>query len=211
MRISALQLERASGMTYESAAAWITAVNEAGEDCGLSSLLRWAMWIAQCGHESGTFKKLAESGDYSPERLLAVFPKYFTYETAQAVGRTAARPADQKAIFNRVYNGRMGNRPLSDDGWNYRGGGLIGVTGREMYGKVGDHLGLDLLDEPDLIRTNRRYAAKSTSYIWDSESVNRYADSRDIVGATERINGGHNGLDDRKTRYTLALSGLGLS
>lgn len=211
MKISAVQLERASGMTPESAAAWITAVNEAGADCGLTTAARWAMWIAQCAHESGTFRKLAESGDYTPERLLQVFPKYFTFETAQALGRTSKHPADQKAIFNRVYGGRMGNRPFTDDGWTYRAGGLIGLTGRDMYAAAGEHLGLDLLEEPDLIRTNRRYAAKSSAFFWDTRNLNKYADVGDIVGATQAINGGQNGIADRRTRYTLALSGLGVS
>jgi len=211
-RITADQLVAAvPGMTLESAALWVNPVNEAAQDCGLTTKARWAMWLAHCGHESMGFRKLGESFDYSPERLLAVFPRYFTAETAAKVGRTAKAPANQEAIAEIVYGGRMGNRPGSGDAWRYRGGGLPQLTGRNNYTAAGKHLGLDLLAEPDLIRTNRRYAAKVTVWVWDEMGINKFADKGDLVGATKAINGGTNGMEDREARHKRALAVLGIS
>lgn len=210
-RIDALKLAVAVGMSDEAAALWLPWVNEAAQDCGLNSVPRWAMWLAHCGHESQSFRKLGESFDYSPQRLLIVFPRYFTAETAAKVGRTAQAPADQKAIAEIVYGGRLGNRPGSGDAWNYRGGGLPHLTGRNNYRAAGKHLGLDLLAEPDLIRTNRRYAAKVAAYFWDAHNINQYADAKDLRGATKVINGGTNGMEDREARYQRAMAVLGVS
>lgn len=210
-RIDAMQLAAAVGMSDESAALWLAAVNEAGQDCGLNTRARWAMWLAHCGHESQGFRKLGESFDYSPQRLLAVFPRYFTPEVAERLGRNGKHPADQHAIAEIVYGGRMGNRPGSGDAWRYRGGGLPHLTGRNNYAAGGKHLGLDLLADPDLIRTNRRYAAKIAAWFWDENSINNYADAGDLEGATKAINGGVNGMDDRRVRYQRAMAVLGIS
>lgn len=195
MKLAVSQLQNAVGMTLESAQLWLAPVNEAGQDCDLTTPARWTMWLAQCAHESARFTRLAESFNYSPERLLLVFPKYFDRASAAKVGRTADRPANQPAIAEIVYGGRMGNRKGTSDAWDYRGGGLPQLTGREMYEKAGDHLGLDLLAKPDLIRTSRRYAAKVAAFFWDTRGMNKYADQGDIVGATKALNGGTNGLD----------------
>lgn len=195
IKITASQLQNAVGMSAESAQLWLAPVNEAGQDCDLNTIERWVMWLAQCAHESLKFTRLAESFNYDAKRLLIVFPKYFTPETAAAVARSDKAPANQKAIAEIVYGGRMGNRKGTSDAWDYRGGGLPQLTGREMYEKAGDHLGIDLLAEPDLIRTSRRYAAKVAAFFWDTRGMNKYADQGDIVGATKALNGGTNGLD----------------
>jgi putative chitinase len=203
------QLQDAVGMSAEAARLWLQPINEAGQDCGLNNPARWAMWLAQCGHESMGFTRLSESMDYSPQRLLVVFGKYYTPELAARHGRSSERPADQKAIANQVYNGRMGNIPGSDDGWNFRAGGAVGLTGRDNYRACGDHLGVDLLEQPDLVRIDRRYAVKSSSWFWDTRRVNSFSDVGDLRGATKVINGGFNGLDDRQRRYDKALAALG--
>jgi putative chitinase len=210
-RITAAQLAAAVGMGEESAVLWVSAVNEAAQDCGLNTPARWALWLAQCGHESQSFRKLGESFDYSPQRLLAVFPRYFTPELAERLGRTAKQPAQQKEIAEVVYGGRMGNRPGSGDAWAFRGGGLPHLTGRNNYTAAGNHLGLDLLTDPDLIRTNRRYAAKVAAYFWDAHNLNKYADKGDLIGATKAVNGGTNGIEDRTARHNRALAVLGIS
>jgi len=56
-----------------------------------------------------------------------------------------------KSLANKVYNGRLGNRETSDDGWTYRGGGLDQLTGRDNYRRLATLTGADLVADPDLI------------------------------------------------------------
>jgi hypothetical protein len=43
---------------------------------------------------------------------------------------------DERAYFNNLYNGILGNELGSDDGYTYRGRGLIHLTGKANYQKV---------------------------------------------------------------------------
>lgn len=78
-------------------------------------------------------------------RLQRVWPSRFkTYEDAAPFVR------NPRGLANLVYNGRLGNRPGTDDGWNYRGRGDVHITGRENYEFVGGELGIDLVGMPDM-------------------------------------------------------------
>ena len=100
--------------------------------------------LAQVKGESGDFKAKSENLNYSPERLLQVFPnKVKSIEDAKRI--VAGGP---EAIGNLVYGGRMGNS--ADEGYKYRGRGLIGLTGKDNYAKFGKLTGVDLVKNPDL-------------------------------------------------------------
>lgn len=157
---------------------------------------RREMFLAQVLHESVMLSHLQENLHYtSGARLLAVFPHHFTSEIdAQAVAN--AGPA---AVGNRVYANRMGNgNETSGDGWNYRGRGLIQLTGRDNYAAAGGALALDLIGNPDLL-LDPGHAADSAGWFWDSHGCNGAADLGDFVAVTKHINGGLLGLADRQT------------
>lgn len=81
------------------------------------------------------------------ERIRAVWPNRFpTDKSAEPFVRNA------KGLANHVYNGRMGNRPGTNDGWDHRGRGQAHITGRDMYAVLDAELGLggDLIRNPDL-------------------------------------------------------------
>jgi len=200
LKISPETLSRAVGISLDSATVWAPSVNEAGQACGLNTPQRWALWLGQCRHESGGFKRLAESFNYDAPRLLKVFGKYYRDkpQLVAAHARSDLRPADQPAIANHVYNGRNGNRPGTNDGWDYRGSGLPQLTGLANFRGASDHLGVDFVGNPDLLRTSRRYAAMVTAYFWDTRKLNAYADRWDVDGASRAINGGDNGLVERR-------------
>lgn len=200
------QFQAAAGISAELAARWFKSVSTAMVEFGITSTDDQAMFIAQVGHESGGFTRVVENLNYSADGLKATFGKYFDAERAQEYGRTSKHPANQQAIANIVYANRMGNGyPGSNDGWNYRGRGLIQITGRDNYRDCGAGLKTDLLLVPQLLEQDE-YAARSAAWFYASKGCLKR--TGDITAVTKIINGGTNGLDDRKSRYEKAKSVL---
>ena len=166
---------------------------------------RVAMFIAQCGHESGGFRVLSENLNYSAQALNSIFPKYF-----KRAGRDANEYHRQpEKIANVIYANRMDNGDAeSGDGWRFRGGGILQLTGRYNYTKFGEAVEMSPEEAVDYVRT-KKGALDSACWFWDTNGLNKYCDEQDIVGATKRINGGTIGLDDRKKHYIHALDVLG--
>lgn len=198
------QFQAAAGISADLAARWFQPVTAAMEEFGISSATDQAMFIAQVGHESGGFSRVVENLNYSASGLKATFGKYFPADTAERYGRTDAHPADQKAIANIVYAHRMGNVE-ENDGWNYRGRGLIQITGHDNYRDCGAGISVDLLAAPQFLE-QEPYAARSAAWFFASRGCLKH--SGDIVAVTKIINGGTNGLDDRKSRFEKAKSVL---
>ena len=71
---------------------------------------------------------------------------------------------DKVRFFSYVYSdnyGGLGNgSAASKDGWTYRGRGFNGLTGRAIYKKYGDLVGVDILNNPDLVNKDLALAAK---------------------------------------------------
>lgn len=98
------------------------------------------------------------------------------------------------------YEGRqdLGNtRP--GDGFRYKGRGPLQLTGRANYRDYGARLGLDLEGSPELAAPPGVGLLIALEY-WKVRNLNILADSDDLIGITRRINGGLNGLDDRRAR-----------
>lgn len=108
------------------------------------------------------------------------------------------------------YEGRadLGNTQPGD-GKRYMGRGLIQITGRANYRSCGAALGVDLEANPPLLQGDA-LAARSAGWYWQSKGLNALADAGDFAALTRRINGGLNGLDDRKERWNRARRALGL-
>lgn len=158
----------------------------------LSKRRRRHFW-AQLTHESG-LRPVIENMNYSASGLLRVFPKYFNPVTAY---RFARKP---EAIANRVYANRMGNgNEASGDGWRYRGRGFIQTTGKENYRELVKY-GFDCVSNPDLLLQEKN-AMIAAIHFWTKNRLNVIADRDDIEALTRRINGGTNGLLDRKNKY----------
>lgn len=198
------QFHKAANISAELAARWFQPIDTAMAEFGITSVDDQAMFIAQVGHESGGFTRIVENLNYSADGLKATFGKYFPGDTAQRYGRTPDHPADQKSIANIVYAHRMGNI-AENDGWNYRGRGLIQITGHDNYRDCGAGLGTDLLLVPQLLEQDS-YAARSAAWFYASKDCLKR--TGDITAVTKIINGGTNGLDDRKNRYEKAKSVL---
>ena len=171
----------------------------------VNTIERVAMFIAQCGHESAGFRVLTENLNYSAKALNTIFPKYF---------RRAGRDANDyhrqpEKIANVIYANRMDNGDSnSGDGWRFRGGGILQLTGRYNYTQFGKAVEMSPEEAVDYVRT-KKGALDSACWFWDTNNINKWCDAMDIVGATKRINGGTIGLDDRKKHYLHAIDVLG--
>lgn len=106
------------------------------------------------------------------------------------------------------YDGRkdLGNTQPGD-GAKFCGRGLIQVTGRANYRTASQVLFGDerLLFSPELLE-KPEWAAKSAVWFWSTRNLNELADADRFTDLTKKINGGTNGIEDRKARYRLALS-----
>jgi putative chitinase len=181
---------------------WEIPLNQVFVKYDLDTPKRQAAFIGQCAVESANFTRLQENLNYSAQRLTQVWPSRFPNIS---MAEPYANNPEKLADF--VYAGRMGN--LQDgDGWKFHGRGLIQLTGRENYANCGSGIGVDLIDNPDLLLTPQ-YAVLSAGWFWNKKGLNALADTQEYGAMTRRINGGLTGLDERIAKITKALQVLG--
>lgn len=157
----------------------------------LSTPRRAAHFLAQCLNETGGLRRLTENLNYSAPRLCEIWPSRFPTEAAALPFAHNAR-----ALANRVYGGRMGNTDPGD-GYRFIGRGLLQLTGRAAYARIGENLSIDLVTDPGLA-THPAYGLSVAGEIWRSAGCNALADVDTLEGVTQAINGGLVGLEARR-------------
>ncbi len=193
--VPSLSSEKSDSLTHP--------LNLAMGEAEINTPLRQAAFIAQVAHESQGFSRFVENLNYRADRLLDVFGKYFTESEAQEFARQPEK------IANRVYADRLGNGDeASGDGWRYRGRGFIQLTGKDNYREAGKSLHLDLVGQPELVE-GLEIGARVAAWYWTNRNLNPYADRGQFDTITKRINGGLNGLLDRRAYYKRAKEVLG--
>jgi putative chitinase len=186
---------------------WHKALAQLLPDYEINTPQRIAAFIAQCAHESGGFTTLKENLNYRAETLRKIFPKYFP--TDELARQYASMPNKQEAIANLVYANRMGNGgPETGDGYRYCGRGLIQLTGKNNYQLFAESIETSVEQIPEYLATFEG-AAQSACWFWESNNLNKWADTGDIKELTRRINGGYIGLEDRIKHYNHALHVMG--
>jgi putative chitinase len=186
------------------AEAWAAALAPACRSHGITTRDRLAAFLAQVGHESAGFRRLAESLDYTPEALRLMWPSRFDADLAWRLGRRSGHPAEQQQIAEIAYGGRLGNRPAgAGDGWAFRGRGLLQHSGREGYELVARWAGLPVAEVAGYLEA-REGAAESAAHWWSEMGCNELADAGAFDSITRRINGGTNGATDRQRRWAAA-------
>jgi predicted chitinase len=145
-------------------------------DC--TSVLRVTMWCSQIGHESGGLKWMEEIADGSG------------YEGRADLGNT--QPGDGKRF--------KGRGPIQLTGrYNYR---KFSAWARERGFVDRDNV---FENEPHLL-ADPHWGFLAATYYWTvARNMNAFADNRDLIGATRAVNGGQNGIDDRRKFYYRAL------
>lgn len=167
------------------------------------TLRQAAMFLAQTGHESGDFNTLVENLNYSSDRLLVVFPKYF-----KGVNDISKFNRNPEAIANVVYANRMGNGDTdSGEGYKFRGRGILQVTGKANYMKCSEFIygnEESLLEDPDMLE-HQEDAINSALWFWKTHNL---INVKDCNAVTQIINGGQTGAADRLNRFNNAYAVL---
>lgn len=197
---TSLRIERLRGHIPANV---IAQIPDTAAKFGINTPLRLAHFLSQCGHESINFTAVSENLNYGAKGLLNIFKRYFpTEELAKQYERQPQK------IANRVYGGRMGNGPeASGEGWKYRGRGYIQLTGKDNYTAFGRAIGVDIVNNPDLVAT--QYPLLSAAWFFQRclPKCDMGADDAAVRAVTKCVNGGQIGIEDRlkhfKEYYTL--------
>ena len=159
---------------------------KAMKDYGIKNAIEKAHFLAQCAHESGEFAWKRE------------FASGKAYEGRKDLGNTQ-----------------------TGDGVKYKGRGYIQITGRANYASYNNYLkskGIkdDVLENPELL--SGKFAADCSVWFWSvagpkvSKNFPKKANEGsgiDIVTKISRwVNGGDNGLADRKDKFSYYWSVL---
>lgn len=201
MQLTKQQIVRAlvgiASPTDEQLNEYVASFNMWADTFQINSPKRIAMYLAQTLHESNFLKATEENLNYSVDGLLKTFPKYFNAQSAQAYARNPQK------IANRVYANRMGNgSEASGDGWKYRGRGYIQLTGKDNYMAFSkyDLCTRNVVTNPDSV--SKYYLNQlAAMWFWEKNKINDAADFENVDKATRIINGGNNGIANRKLLY----------
>jgi len=157
-------------------------LNEAGDAPDMVKVTEWAKkniadplkaaaFVSTVESETGE-RDLIETG-YDKERAIEVFVDRNAMEDGTLGPKMTARKAAIEAlpsnhsaddIFDIVYGNRLGNDQPTD-GSTYKGRGLIMITGKTNYKKVGEIIGVDLVANPELVNDSKYAAAAAMAYL----------------------------------------------
>lgn len=173
---------------------------------GVTGIYPLAHLIAHLAHESGGFFRTVESLVYTPQRLVAVFPKRVSADMAAMIAGNEYETAE--CVYG--YRADLGN-DLDGDGFKHRGLFWVQLTGKANQRAFGSYMGLTIeqlwmqRDDPQL---------NADAACWYFTRLRRgfidAANANDIVTTTRIINGGLNGLDDRSRRLQAVINAFGL-
>ncbi len=108
----------------------------------------------------------------------------------------------------REYEGRtdLGNTEPGD-GERFKGRGFIQLTGRHNYRLMGQKLGVDLENNPDLaLRPDVAVRIFANFLAPRADSIRHALASGDLAQARRYVNGGTNGLEKMSASYTAAMN-----
>lgn len=194
MEITAEQLKRSMpGVTPDRVALYLAPLNAAMAEFEINTTMRAAAFLAQVGHESGSLRWMQEIWGPTPaqKRYERDFNHAWPPNALDAVNRLAFE---------------LGNSEKGD-GVLFKGHGPIQITGRTNHSKYGEAVGVDLIARPEMA-ASKDVAFRIAGSFWKTRGLNELADAGDFMTITRRINGGLNGLEDRKARYAQAKVAL---
>jgi len=115
--------------------------------------------LAVIGKES-RFVPQSENLRYSAKRITQVWPYIKPAEAAKLAN-------NPQALAERVYGGKYGNTAPGDS-FKYRGRGFNQITFKNLYFSLGNKLGIDLINNPDLLNKPEIAAAAVAQFYADA-------------------------------------------
>jgi putative chitinase len=191
---------------------WIEPIKAACKEFGIDTVREVASFLANIAVESQDLKALSESLNYSVEGLLKTFGRHrISEQQCRALGRSGARPANQRMIANILYGGEFGRKNLGnvhpDDGWTFRGQGLKQLTGRYNHERCAKALGIPMTQWPAYIQS-REGAARSAGFFWKDNNMDALAATPGVADDRKKINGGTLGLELVEKRFDALIKEL---
>ncbi len=146
----------------------ITPLNHWFKVYSIDTSLRVAHFLAQACCETFQYSSLSEHPKHGGEE----------YDAGTRVGN------------------RLGNK-YPGDGPKYIGRGMLHLTGRLNYQKIGHAIGSDLIDYPQTVATDFNVAVRSACAFWKSRGLNFWADQDNFHRIMIGVNGGMTGQTER--------------
>lgn len=173
------------------------AIEKICADYEISDTMEKSHFIAQMFVESQNFTKVEENLRYSVKRMAEVWPARYALDPKAKIKAPNARALavgnyNPQGLANDTYNGRMGNRVGSNDGWDYRGRAYKMITGSDnymaysmwAYGDDRVHKTPDmLLSLPDSVR--------SGAWFWITNNLGIWARKNDVLAVSRGVNLGN--------------------
>ena len=153
------------------------------EEFEINTYMRVTAFIAQLAHESGGFQFFAEIASGNAYN-----------------GKTGLGNDTPGALRIAAAHG-------STPGPWWKGHGPIQITGYYNHLHCGNDLGLDLMNNPRLLELPE-HGFRGAGWFWEVKKLNFWADQGNFIRLTKMINGGTNGLEDRKAYYERAKAVL---
>jgi putative chitinase len=207
---------------------------------GITTPLRLAHLLAQCGAESGALTLTRESLMYKTESVLQNVFNNMRLSKPLMPGEVKMLLRQEKDLGERFYGVKLpsdlyerkgmngginpGNMRKASglgndrpgDGFLFRGNGLLQTTGGKAHKAAGAQVGVDFFNHPELV-TAAAHALKPVLFEWTASKCNTFADADDLLKVSRAINMGNpnsrgmpNGMPDRKKFLKLAKSALGI-
>lgn len=172
--------------------------NKYMREIGMNTCWNKAHFFAQTFVESGPslHLKSGESFNYYWEDLDGLFPPFRTTigkEKAQLWGRAVRKPAipgvtqeNEKNIANYAYGpdaakGKELGNTGANDGWDFRGKGLVQLTGRTAYEYANTYTkkeNADIVANPDLVVSDVKIAVLSSMAFWKWKGLQQLANGK---------------------------------
>lgn len=156
---------------------------------GINAPARLTAFLANVCEETGGMTIVRENMSYTTaQRIAAVWPSRFSVSSALGFVKQPQKLADS------VYDGRLGNKASSSDGYVFRGGGPLQATGRDFYAFLQARTGIPFADDPTAIENPANWVI-SACVTWTAHpsagDLNKFADAGNFKACCNGINRGN--------------------